>query len=309
MIENLLTPGKPIADISPELENAIAAVRSMPPRAQDAIREILESANDLTQTGADATLTDVLQRVFVRSVGEFFTTQRQSTQMPEALIHYILPVDDGIILPEPSETIKAALGDVLGARKSVRNFSTTPMTLQELSDLLHHSAGRRDVEAGYGIKDVPLFRYPSIGGLNSVDLGVVVNRVEGLESGFYRYDPVGHKLTLHDRGDSRLAVQDVTFEAEWLFHAQVVLVLIHNLDKVSWKYKTRSLRFSHVDLGAIMQNLYLVSTSMNFACCAVAGFFDERANDLFKLDGTRQFVSLLMGVGPMGRLTLAESEQ
>ncbi|PDQ36465.1 MAG: hypothetical protein B5766_00505 [Candidatus Lumbricidophila eiseniae] len=308
MIENLLTPGKPISEPSPELASAIAAVASMPLGTQDAIREILESANDLTQAGADATLADVLQRVFVRSVGEFFTTQRQSTQMPESLIHYILPVNDGIALPEPSETIEVPLGDVLGARRSVRNFSIVPMTLQELSDLLHHSAGRRAVEAGYGIKNVPLFRYPSIGGLNSVDLGIVVNRVEGIESGFYRYDPVGHTLVMHDRGDLRLAVQDVTFEAEWLFHAQVVLVFIHNQDKVNWKYKTRSLRFSHVDLGALMQNLYLVSTSMNFACCAVAGFFDEGANNLFKLDGTRQFVSLLMGVGPMGRLTLAEPE-
>src|SRR6218665_1923109 len=53
MIENLLTPGKPISEPSPELASAIAAVASMPLGTQDAIREILESANDLTQAGAE----------------------------------------------------------------------------------------------------------------------------------------------------------------------------------------------------------------------------------------------------------------
>ena len=89
-----------------------------------------------------------------------------------------------------------------------------------------------------------MFRYPSIGGLNSIQVGIIVNRVDGLEKGFYVYDPVGHALTLKDRGDMRLAIQEVTFESEWLFHAPIMLVLMHDENKVSWKYKTRGYRFS-----------------------------------------------------------------
>lgn len=300
----------PKRTLDPNVQLAIDVIPSLPTRSQDAIREVIESAVDVVneRSGEPASLAEIIQRVFVRSVAEFFTSQRQSTQLPTDLLDYISARDDAISLPPPADKLDVALSDVLNARRSNRNFSNEPVTLDELSTLLHFAAGRRGVEAGYGVKDMPLFRYPTIGGLNSVDVGIIVNRVDGLEPGFYMYDPVGHALVLRDRGDMRLAVQDVTFEGDWLFHAPLVVTIIHNQDKVAWKYKTRSLRFSHVDLGALTQNFYLVATASGYSCCAVAGFFDEAINNFFKLDGSRQFVSLLIGIGPAGRITLAPEE-
>ncbi|MFV4913879.1 SagB/ThcOx family dehydrogenase [Microbacterium lacticum] len=300
----------PKSPLDPKVQLAIDVIASLPPKSQDAIREVVESAVDVVheRSGGPASLAEILQRVFVRSVAEFFTSQRQSTQLPNELLPYIGPCEGAVPLPPPAETIDASLSDVLDARRSNRNFSNEPVSLEQLSTLLHFAAGRRGIEAGYGVKDMPLFRYPTIGGLNSVDVGIIVNRVDGLERGFYIYDPIGHALTLRDRGDMRLVVQDVTFEAEWLFHAPAIVTVIHNQDKVSWKYKTRALRFSHVDLGALTQNFYLVATATGYNCCAVAGFFDEAINNFLKLDGTRQFVSLLIGVGPAGRITLAQEE-
>lgn len=294
----------------PDLANARDQLEQLPEPARKALYEVIQAAVDVSTTrhDKDATLAEVIQQVFVRSVAEFFTTQRQSTQMPPELVHNILPAPGATALPAPEETLEIGLGDVLDSRKSSRNFSNRPLSQTELSTLLHYAAGKRGVEAGYGIKDVPLFRYPSIGGLNSIQVGIIVNRVDGLGKGFYVYDPVGHALTLKDRGDMRLAIQEVTFESEWLFHAPIVLVLMHDENKVSWKYKTRGYRFSHVDLGAVMQNIYLVATGQNLGCCAVAGFFDEGANNFLQLDGVTKFVSLLMGVGPLGQITFAEAE-
>ncbi|WP_314145875.1 SagB family peptide dehydrogenase [uncultured Leifsonia sp.] len=290
-------------DEGPDLQGALAAVAELPRQAQDAIREVIASAVETVGArGRDSTLAEIVQQVFTRSVKEYFTEQRQSTQLPNELLSYIRPDVRGTPLPEPGELPEVSLADALNRRRSNRNFAPDAVTRDQLSTLLHYAAGGRGTEAGYGIRDMPLFRYPSIGGLNSVDIGIVVSRVEGLRPGFYIYDPVGHRLRMEDRGDMRLSLQDVTFEAGWLFHAPLVIVLIHNQDKVSWKYKTRALRFSHVDLGAVMQNMYLVSTAMRFACCSVAGFFDDGVNDLLRLDGTRQFVSLLMGVGPLGKV-------
>lgn len=305
-----LTIATPAVEFDPDLASAQGQLEQLPESARKALYEVIQAAADVSgsRDGTDTTLADVIQQVFVRSVAEFFTTQRQSTQMPPELVHHILPAPGSVPLPEPGETLEIGLGTVLDARKSSRNFANRPLTQSEVSTLLHYAAGKRGVEAGYGIKDVPLFRYPTIGGLNSVQVGVIINRVEGLGRGFYLYDPVGHALILKDRGDMRLAVQEITFESEWLFHAPIVLVLMHHENKVSWKYKTRGYRFSHVDLGAVMQNFYLVATGQNLGCCAVAGFFDEGANNFLQLDGTTKFVSLFMGVGPIGQITFAETE-
>jgi SagB-type dehydrogenase family enzyme len=289
-----------------EIGEVLAA---LPPKARAAVAEVAASAADAARIGSsDPSLAHVLQRVFVRSVAEFFSAQRQSTRMPDEQVRHILPDPEATNLPAPEEELPTALSEVLLRRRSVRNFASRPFPLEELSTLLHHTAGRRGVEAGYGIRDVPLFRYPSIGGLNSVEVRVIVNRVAGLEPGHYVYDPVGHALRLVSRGDMRLSLQDVTFEAEWLFHAPVVIVLAHDQTKVSWKYKTRGYRFSHVDLGAVMQNVYLVATAMELSCCAAAGFFDEGLNDLLGLDGIERFASLVMGVGPMGTVTFEPAD-
>ena len=49
--------------------------------------------------------------------------------------------------------LEIGLGDVLDSRKSSRNFSNRPLSQTELSTLLHYAAGKRGVEAGYGIKE------------------------------------------------------------------------------------------------------------------------------------------------------------
>lgn len=142
--------------LDPNVQLAIDVIPSLPARSQDAIREVIESAVDVVneRSGEPASLAEIIQRVFVRSVGEFFTSQRQSTQLPTDLLDYISAREEAISLPPPADKLDVALSDVLNARRSNRNFSNEPVTLDELSTLLHFAAGRRGVEAGYGVKDM-----------------------------------------------------------------------------------------------------------------------------------------------------------
>ena len=260
------------------------------------LTEFLEAAQDVAGQGREATMARVIHRVFERSVAEFFTMEPVSTQLPAGLVHYTLPAADTIRF-EPLEPPEVGLAEVLEHRRSVRSFDRRALTMDELGGVLGTAAGRNGTEDGYGIRGLPLVPYPSIGGLDSNELGVVVNNVEGIPQGYYRYDGVGHGLELREEGDLRLALVRTTFETEWIFYAPVVLILNNCQPKVNWKYKTRGYRISHIDQGALLQTIYLSAVAHGLAGCAVAGFFDEELNQLLGQAGTDQFVSTLMALG------------
>lgn len=205
-----------------------------------------------------------------------------------------------IELPVPDD-IDGELGDVLEDRRTDYNYSGESMTLAELSTMLHHAAGVKGSGIAYNVRDFPKRRFPSAGGLQPVDIMLAINDVEGVEKGMYYFDPVNHCLRRVDRGNLRGKILESTIFAEWMFYAPVVAFLTHDMARVRWKYGTRGYRFMHVDLGVMVQSLYLVGTALDFSTCAVAAFDDQAANKLLRLDGRERFVSLLFAFGPSPR--------
>jgi SagB-type dehydrogenase family enzyme len=200
-------------------------------------------------------------------------------------------------LPAPEEQLKPSLGELLDERRSSHHFGPDPLPLGTLSTLLHHAAGVRGHAPAYNLRRFPFRRAPSAGGLMPIDLLAVVNQVESLPAGLYGYQPDGHQLAGLDRGNMRGKLIEISLFADWLFHAQLVFLLACDLRRVEWKYGTRGYRFVHVDLGVLVQNLYLVGTALGLTTCAVAAFDDDATNAFARLDGRTRFVSLLFACG------------
>ncbi|MFV0375202.1 nitroreductase family protein [Microbacterium sp.] len=123
-----------------------------------------------------------------------------------------------------------------------------------------------------------------------------------MEPGYYVYDKVGPRLVPRLRGDLRLSLVTATFESEWLFYAPVVFVLANDQAKVARKYKTRGYRISHLDQGALLQNLSLAATAHGLGACAVAGYFDEVLARTLGYAGTDTFIASLVAMGQPTRL-------
>ncbi|WP_156724698.1 SagB/ThcOx family dehydrogenase [Streptomyces apocyni] len=207
-----------------------------------------------------------------------------------------------LLLPQPEPLPDITLADAIEQRGSSTTYAARPLPLATLVGLFEGAAGIRDHRPGYNVRDFPVRRAPSAGGLAPIDLYVVANDVAGLDQGLYCYRPSGPELTVVDSGNMRGKVADAGIAADWLFHAPAVLFLTVNMERVEWKYGVRSYRYAHVDLGVLTQNLYLVATGLGLATCAVAAFDDDSANDLLRLDGRDAFVSLLFACGlPGGR--------
>ncbi|MFD7063928.1 SagB/ThcOx family dehydrogenase [Streptomyces sp. NPDC059906] len=210
-----------------------------------------------------------------------------------------LPADlPSVPLPEPEPLPSTSLADAIEQRHSSTVFAPGPLPLTTLAGLLESAAGIHDHRPGYNVRDFPVRRAPSAGGLSPVDVYVVANDVGGLDQGLYYYRPAGPELTVVDSGNMRGKVAEAGIAADWLFHAPAVLVLTLDMARVEWKYGIRSYRFAHVDLGVLTQNLYLVATALGLGCTAVAAFDDDTANELLRLDGRDTFVSLMFACGP-----------
>ncbi|WP_166987974.1 SagB/ThcOx family dehydrogenase [Canibacter zhoujuaniae] len=275
-------------------------IGSLPDHALIPLKEIAESAYDIVNSGiSEVTLQRIIQRIFVRSVNEFFTAEHVSMQMTqERLQRYRASTNPHQIqLPDTDAPVDISFDDVVRQRRSVRDYMATALSQEEFAAVLKRSFGKNGSEDGYGVRDIPLYPYPSMGGLSSFDVGIVVQNVDGIPQGYYRYDQVGHELESLITGDIRLALQDVTFESDWLLYAPFVVVLVHDANSFLWKYHTRGYRIAHIDVGAAMQSLYLASSSAGLGCCAVAGFLDEPINDLLGYNGLDKYVSLVIGVG------------
>ena len=200
-------------------------------------------------------------------------------------------------LPTNHPRLEISLDDVLKTRFSSHNFGPRPLSLQAVSTLLHYSYGVRRTARAYNVKYFPIRLAPSAGGLQPLDLYLVVNDVEGLGKGLYYFDPVRHALLLLDEGNMRQRLLDSSIYQDWIMYAPLTFAMVCNMPRIFWKYRARGYRFAHADAGVLAQNLYLVGTALKLSTCAVAAYYDDLMNDLLGVDGRNEFTILLFSVG------------
>lgn len=171
--------------------------------------------------------------------------------------------------PKPGAPVGPAFSTVLEARRSVRDAGTHPLTLVQLGEFLHWTARVRHitVEAAQEVSQRPS---PSGGALHALELYPVVTNVSGLPSGLYHYDPFDHTLEpVPATGFAARALADRAAAAADGSTPQVLFVITARFGRVMWKYQSMAYALILKDLGALMQTMYLVATSMDLAPCAL----------------------------------------
>ena len=103
-----------------------------------------------------------------------------------------------ITLPKPAQSGDVSVESALASRRSLRQFSDSAVTLQQLSQLLWAAQG---LTSSRGNRTAP-----SAGGLYPLEVYLVVENVSGLAAGTYRYHPKGHRLSLVSQGHDIQAV-------------------------------------------------------------------------------------------------------
>ena len=201
-----------------------------------------------------------------------------------------------IELPAPeSLSIRAVdLRQAIERRSSIRRYSRTPLTLEELSFLLWCTQGIKEVIPGSAT-----FRtVPSAGARHALETYLLINKVDTLPAGLYWYSALRHGLILIDNGD-QLADQLVTACLGQRFVAQSGATFIWTASsyRMTWRYSERGYRYFFLDVGHVCQNLYLAAEAIDCGVCAIAAFSDDAVNEFLRIDGEEQFSLYLATVG------------
>ena len=210
-----------------------------------------------------------------------------------------LPVPEGaelIDLPGLDQVMVPAmdLRTAIEGRHTLRKYAAASLSLDELAYLLWVSQGVKKVTA----RPSTARTVPSAGARHAFETYLLINRVEGLTPGLYRYlavenqlahlqadDQINARITAACLGQSQVAQSAVTF----LWTAVV--------ERMFWRYTERGYRYLHLDAGHVCQNLALGAEQLGCGICPIAAFQDEALNQVLGLDGKDQFVIYLASLG------------
>jgi SagB-type dehydrogenase family enzyme len=195
-----------------------------------------------------------------------------------------------IALPDPVGFRGLSVEEALQTRRSVRDYSDQPLSLEALSCLLHAAQGITEQRLAFRAA-------PSAGALYPIELYPVVHNVSGLAPGVYHYAVQEHALERLKKGDFRGRVTQAGLHQRFLGQASVCFILSAVFQRTRWKYRERAYRYVLLEAGHVGQNLYLAATSMGLGACAVGAFLDNQLNELLGLDVGLEAVLYVVSVG------------
>ncbi len=198
----------------------------------------------------------------------------------------------GLLKPE-SLNVEPALLNLINARRSLRKYSEKPFTLQELTYLLWCTQGVKKTTPSATFRTVP-----SAGARHAFETYLLINHVEGLAKGLYRYLALEHKLVAVN-GDVDITEKVVAacLGQGFIGFSAVTFIWMADTTRMAWRYGERGYRYMHLDAGHVCQNLYLAAESIGGGACAIAAFDDDALNELVGADGKETFAIYAASVG------------
>jgi SagB-type dehydrogenase family enzyme len=198
-----------------------------------------------------------------------------------------------ISMPDP-HNIKSDIKNTINKRTSIRSYRNKAITNEELSFLLWCTQG---VKETYN-KHWTLRTVPSAGARHALETFVLVNKVEDLKPGLYKYMALEHKIKEFILDEIIAArITFACFQQSFVKNSAVTFIWTAVEKRMTWRYDQRGYRYLFLDAGHVCQNLYLSAESIGCGVCAIAAFDDDEMNKLLQLDGNKQFVIYLATCG------------
>lgn len=236
---------------------------------------------------------------FMRRTGfpELSTSPQESGIIPQPPLE--LPVPAGaelITLTSPAEINVPAMDvrTAIEGRHTLRKYTDIPLKLDELTYLLWVSQGVKNISS----RPSTTRTVPSAGGRHAFETYLLVNRVDGLQAGLYRYMAVENQLA-HLQADPQInpLLTKACLDQSQVATSAVTFLWVAVVERMFWRYVERGYRYMHLDAGHVCQNLALGAEQIGCAICPIAAFDDDLVNQTLGLDGKDQFVIYLASLG------------
>ncbi|MCB1121823.1 MAG: SagB/ThcOx family dehydrogenase [Verrucomicrobiae bacterium] len=153
-----------------------------------------------------------------------------------------------IDLPPPHQSGGKPLMEVLKARQSIREFSSAPLPLEVISDLLW---------SGFGINRPDTDHRTAPSAMNMQEIDIYITTQEGL----FLYKPKPHQLQPVVSGDLR----NLTTGQLGLQEAPVAMIFVADYRRMTKAKPDDREFYTAIDTGFIVQNIYLYCASAGLA--------------------------------------------
>ncbi|WP_432408851.1 SagB/ThcOx family dehydrogenase [Wukongibacter sp. M2B1] len=201
-----------------------------------------------------------------------------------------------IDLPSPRglEVENINLVEAIEKRNSLRKYSDKAITLEELSYLLWCTQGVKKVVS----RPATLRNVPSAGARHAFETYLLINNVEGLKPGLYKFLAIDHKLievSLDNHIDE--SITSACLNQIMVKKSAITFIWAADVYRMKWRYQERAYRYLFLDAGHVCQNLYLAAEGIESGVCAIAAYDDDAINDILGLDGEEEFVIYIAALG------------
>lgn len=183
---------------------------------------------------------------------------------------------------------------LLESRESRRLYADKAITLEQLSFLLWATQGIKSIMGNNYATKRPV---PSAGARHPFETYLWIKRVEGLETGIYRYLALEHKLLLIKRGDFTREMTEAAMGQKFVGDCACTFVWAATPYRGEWRYHIGSHKTMLLDAGHICQNLYLACEAEGLGTCAIAAYFQKETDETLGLDGENEFSVYMAPVG------------
>ncbi len=171
-----------------------------------------------------------------------------------------------ILLPEIVQDLQLSTAQVIKNRRSSHNFARISIEIRDLASVLAFMS-----------------RIPAMYGYPAYKFHLVVNAVEGLVNGVYRYHAANkHKLEMVKKGTFRGDLSYLTLAQDTVFNCSAAVFISVKFDDIEI-FSNRGYRYAHFNVGMLSEAAYLAGNALNLGVRGIANFFDDEINSFFKV--------------------------
>ncbi len=199
----------------------------------------------------------------------------------------IPPAGESMKLPEPQFKSNTSVEEALLKRRSVRELKDDSLTLEQVSQLLWSAQG---ITTKWGWRTSP-----SAGALYPLEIYLAVGKVKGLKPGLYHYQPENHSISLKKDKDLRAELTKASLDQKEIQAAPVTLVITAVYERTMKKYQQRGMRYVHMEIGSVGENIYLQCESLGLGTVLIGAFEDEKVKKVLGISEEP------LGIMPVGK--------
>jgi len=199
-----------------------------------------------------------------------------------------------IQLTDPNLKGDMSLEETLAKRRSIRQFSSEPISRSQISQLAWAGQGITDEQRG-------LRTAPSAGATYPIELIFVI------PEGVFVYRPADHSLMQLGNQDIRSSLAAASSTADSVASAGCDIIVAGSFRKLTEQFKNDARKFMYMEAGHIAQNIELQAVSLGLGSVPVGGFDTGQVRKICKLTKTLEPLYIICVGYPAAEGTAATS--